>query len=85
MNLLLTMTTGSRRRQKLLAEILTALLRSHFVGINPRTYNFSKSIALISVRNGSLASISLIRLASSRMVRDSLLYLERINGYSIEI
>lgn len=72
---LLTMTTGNRRRQKLLAEMLTALFKSHLVGINPSTYNFSKSSALISVRNGSFASISLIRFANSRMLRDNLLYL----------
>lgn len=73
--LLLTITTGNRRRQKLLAEILTALFKSHFVGINPSTYNFSKRSELISVRNGSFASISLTRFANSRMVRDNLLYL----------
>lgn len=68
---------GKRRRQKLLADIFTALFKSHLVGIKPKTYNFSKSKALISVRNGSFASISLIRFAKSRMVRDNLLYLLR--------
>lgn len=71
-----TITTGNRRRQKLLAEMLTAFWRSHFVGIKPITYSFSRSIALISVRNGSLESISLIRVANSRIVRDNLLYLK---------
>lgn len=88
--LLLTITTGKRLRQKLLAEIFTAFWRSHFVGINPSTYNFSRRAALISVRNGSFASISLIFLANSRIVRDNLLYLnigkrEKRNGLKITL
>lgn len=78
-HILLTITTGKRRRQKLLAEMLTALFRSHFVAIKPRTYNFSSSIALISVLKGSFASISLIFLDNSRIVRDNLLYLQKQN------
>lgn len=74
-HLLLTITTGRRLRQKLLADMFTALLRSHLVGINPSTYSFSRSWALISVRNGSFPSISLIFFASSRIVLDNLLYL----------
>lgn len=74
--LLRTITTGNRRRQNVLAEMLMALFKSHLVGISPITYSFSKSIALISVRNGSFASISLIRVANSRIVRDNLLYLK---------
>lgn len=74
-HLLLTITIGNRLRQKLLADILAALFKSHFVAINPSTYSFSNNCALVSVRKGSLASISLIFFARSRIVLANLLYL----------
>lgn len=81
LNSLRIITMGNRRRQKLLAEMFVALLRSHLVGIKPSWYNFSRSSALISVLNGSLASTSLIFDANSRIWRDNLLYLKTMENH----
>lgn len=75
-HLLRTITTGSLLRQNELADTLATLFRSHLVGINPKTYNFSNSCALLSVRKGSLGSNALIFSAISRIFRDNLLYLK---------
>ncbi len=49
--------------------------RFHLVGMRPTLYSFSRKCALSSARCGDRASMSLIRLTSSRISRDSLLYL----------
>lgn len=75
-NLLLIITTGSLRRQNVLADTLMASARSQRVGIRPIWYNFSNNWALDSVLNSLLEFNSFILFASSLISLDSLLYLK---------
>lgn len=74
--LLRTITTGNLLLQKELAVTFWHSERSHFVGMIPSMYNFSNNAALCSILNGLSASNSFIFLPSSRISRDSLLYLQ---------
>lgn len=74
--LLRTITTGSLRLQKVLAETLLAPSRSHLVGIIPITYNFSSNCPLVSVLKGWFLSTFAIFSAMFLICRDNALYLK---------